>query len=495
MPTGETGRVVMPHAHEHDLARFHASGPDVVDAAIEACRGARMDWASLPFEERAAVFLRAADLLSGPWRDRINAATMLGQSKTVHQSEIDAVAELADFLRFNVYFLAEIMAAQPRSAPHTWNRVEYRPLDGFVLAITPFNFTSIGGNLPTAPAICGNTVIWKPATTALLSAHIFMEVLEAAGLPPGVINMLPGRGAAVSDPVLASSDLGGVHFTGSTATFQHIWRRVGERIEVYGQYPRLVGETGGKNFVVVHESADPDALVANLIRGAFEYQGQKCSAASRAYIPTTMWPAVRDALFGEIETIRVGDVCDFGNFMGAVIDEAAFRKIREAIDQARAESGGAVEEVFGGDCDAEVGWFVRPTVIVARDPHYHTMRDELFGPVLTVHTYEPARYTETLELCDATSPYGLTGSTFATDRRAIAQATERLRFAAGNFYVNDKPTGAVVGQQPFGGSRASGTNDKAGSPLNLYRWLSARTIKEALTPARDYRYPFLEAED
>jgi 1-pyrroline-5-carboxylate dehydrogenase len=493
--SGRTGTVVMPHDYRHVLATFHHTGAKEVAAAIDAARAARDTWGQLPFDERASVFLKAATLLTGRHRERMNAATMLGQSKTVHQSEIDAVAELADFFRFNVRYLAEIMEQQPRSAAGSWNRMEYRPLDGFVFAVTPFNFTSIGGNLPTAPAICGNTVLWKPATQALLGAHYLMDLLEDAGLPPGVINMLPGEGAAVGDPVLASEELGGVHFTGSTATFRHIWRTVGERIDQYRQYPRMVGETGGKDFVFVHESADEEPVVANLIRGAYEYQGQKCSAASRAYVPSTLWPSMREALASEIETIRVGDVQDFRNFMGAVIDATAFDKIASAIDEARANLGGSVEEVVGGAYDRETGWFIRPTIIVANDPQYRTMCDEIFGPVLSIYVYDPARYEETLQLCDATSPYGLTGSIFATDRSAIALATDSLRHAAGNFYVNDKPTGATVGQQPFGGSRASGTNDKAGSPLNLGRWLSPRAIKETFDPARDYRYPFMEADD
>lgn len=492
--SGLKGEIQMPHDHAHTLATFHHTGPDEVASAIGAAREARTIWAGLPFEERAAVFLKAANLLSGPYRNRLNAATMLGQSKTVHQSEIDAVAELADFFRFNVRYLSEIMQGQPESAPGVWNRMEYRPLDGFVFAVTPFNYTSIAGNLPTAPAICGNTVLWKPATTSLLAAHYLMDLLEEAGLPPGVINMLPGDGPAVGDPVLASDELGGVHFTGSTATFRHIWRTVGQRIDHYRQYPRLVGETGGKDFAFVHESADKAAVVANLIRGAFEYQGQKCSAASRAYIPEPLWPAIRDALASEIDAMAVGDVQDFSNFMGAVIDEPAFGRITSAIDEARQRVGDSVEEVLGGSYASDVGWFIRPTIVVARDPQYRTMRDELFGPVVTVHVYDPAQYEAALHLCDATSPYALTGAIFAQDREAIAMATDILRHAAGNFYVNDKPTGAIVGQQPFGGSRASGTNDKAGSPLNLIRWLSPRSIKENFLPARDYRYPFMEPE-
>jgi 1-pyrroline-5-carboxylate dehydrogenase len=491
--TGRVHDVVMPHRHAHVLARFHACGEAEVQAAIDAARAARAPWAALPFEERAAIFLRAADLLAGPHRDRVNAATMLGQSKTVHQAEIDAAAELTDFWRFNVHYLAGIMEQQPYSPPGQWNRLEYRPLDGFVLAVTPFNFTSIGGNLPTAPAICGNTVLWKPATTQTLAAHVVMEVLEEAGLPPGVINFLPGNGPDVGDPALASPELGGVHFTGSTATFRHIWRTVGGRIDAYRQYPRLVGETGGKDFVVAHASADPETLSTALVRGAYEYQGQKCSAVSRAYVPDSLWPEVREALYTQVEAMPVGDVADFRNFMGAVIDRAAFGEITGYLARARDGAGG-VREVVGGDAHDTEGWFVRPAVIVTEDPQSATMCEEIFGPVLTVYVYPEHRYDATLELCDTTSPYALTGAVFARDRAAVARATAALRHAAGNFYVNDKPTGAVVGQQPFGGARASGTNDKAGSPLNLQRWLSPRAIKENFDPPRNYRYAFMDAE-
>jgi 1-pyrroline-5-carboxylate dehydrogenase len=490
--TGDIAPMVMPHAHAHALGVFHKAHPEHVTAAIDAAEAARPAWAALPWEQRASVFLRAAALLRGPWRDRLNAATMLGQSKTVHQAEIDAACELIDFWTFNTQYLTEIMADQPLSSPGVWNRMEYRPLDGFVFAISPFNFTSIAGNLPTAPALCGNTVVWKPASTSVLSGHVIMELLHEAGLPPGVINFVPGAGATVADPVLADHRLAGVHFTGSTDVFHGVWRTVGESIARYRQYPRLVGETGGKDFVLVHESADVEAVVAALLRGAFEYQGQKCSAASRAYVPDTLWPMVRAGLGDGIGQIQVGDVADFRNFMGAVIDGRSYAKLTGAVKEAKAHVGRGVQEVLGGQEDDRVGWFLGPTVIVATDPRYRTMTEELFGPVLTVHVYPANQYAEALALCDTTSAYALTGAVFARDRAAVHQAHERLRYAAGNFYVNDKPTGAVVGQQPFGGSRASGTNDKAGSAQNLTRWISARTIKETFDPPRRFAYPFMD---
>jgi len=493
--TGDTSPMVMPHAHQHRLGVFHKAHREHVLAAIEAAEAARPAWAALPWEQRASVFLRAAALLRGPWRDRLNAATMLGQSKTAHQAEIDAACELIDFWTFNVQFLTEIMADQPLSPSGNWNRLEYRPLDGFVLAISPFNFTSIAGNLPTAPALCGNTVVWKPASTSVLSGHVIMELLHEAGLPPGVINFVPGSGGGVVDPILADHRLAGVHFTGSTDVFNGVWRTVGENVARYRQYPRLVGETGGKDFVLVHESADIDTVVAALLRGAFEYQGQKCSAASRAYVPDTLWPMIRAGLGDGLAQIQVGDVADFRNFMGAVIDDRAYRKLTGAVQEAKASVGRGVQEVLGGAADDREGWFLGPTVVVATDPRYRTMTEELFGPVLTVHVYptgSAARFAETLELVDSTSPYALTGAVFARDRAAVHQACERLRHAAGNFYVNDKPTGAVVGQQPFGGSRASGTNDKAGSAQNLQRWLSTRTIKENFDPPRRFQYPFMD---
>jgi 1-pyrroline-5-carboxylate dehydrogenase len=491
--TGDTARIVMPHAHGHVLGHFHRAGAKEVARAIEAATAARARWQATTFEERAAVFLRAADLLAGPWRARINAATMLGQSKTAHQAEIDSACELIDFYRFYVSFAERLYREQPVSSPGCWNRLEHRPLDGFVFAVTPFNFTSIAGNLPTAPALMGNTCVWKPASTSVLSNYLVMKMLEAAGLPPGVINFVPGSGSKVGDPVLADGRLGGVHFTGSTGVFQDLWRTIGNNIQRYGQYPRIVGETGGKDFVFAHPSADRQALTIGLVRGAFEYQGQKCSAASRAYVPKSIWPDVLERMAAELAEVRMGDVRDFRNFLGAVIDANSFAKQAQAIESARA-AGNRARVVLGGECDDSTGWFVQPTVIEALDPGYDTMRTELFGPVLTIHVYEDARVDEALELCATGSEYALTGAVFAEDRAAVHRASEALRFAAGNFYVNDKPTGAVVGQQPFGGSRASGTNDKAGSILNLMRWVSPRTIKETFVPARDWRYPFLGAE-
>ena len=488
--TGDTGAMVMPHGHGRVLGTYHKAGAQEVAAAIEAAEGARAAWSGLPWEERAAVFLRAGELLAGPWRDRINAATMLNQSKTVHQAEIDAACELIDFFRFNVHFLRQLYQSQPESSPGCWNRVEHRCLDGFVFAITPFNFTSIAGNLPTAPAMLGNTVLWKPASTSVLSNYLLMKMLEEAGLPPGVINFIPGSGAQVGDPVIEDSRLAGIHFTGSTEVFQGIWGRVGANIRSYGQYPRLVGETGGKNFIFAHPSADVAALCTAVIRGAFEFQGQKCSAASRAYVPASLWGDLAERLRTEHAQVRMGDVCDFGNFMGAVIDASAFAKIKGGIDLARKDAG--CEIIAGGECDDSTGWFIQPTVVRVDDPRHELMRTEYFGPLFAVHVYDDADLEDTLELCATGSEYGLTGAVFADDREAVAHATERLRFAAGNFYVNDKPTGAVVGQQPFGGSRASGTNDKAGSILNLLRWSSQRTIKETFVPPRDWRYPFLE---
>jgi 1-pyrroline-5-carboxylate dehydrogenase len=486
---GSLARATMPHRHAHVLGEFHQARAADVDAAIAAALAARRDWARLPWEARAAVFLKAADLLAGPWRDTINAATMLGQSKTCHQAEIDSACELIDFFRFNVAYYERILREQPQSAPGMWNRLEHRPLEGFVFAVTPFNFTSIAANLPTAPALCGNTVVWKPASSAAYSAYFVMRLLQAAGLPDGVVNLVTGSGATVGDPVLAHRDLAGIHFTGSTGVFQRMWSTVGANLANYRGYPRLVGETGGKDFIVAHASADADALATAIVRGAFEYQGQKCSAASRVYVPTNLWPRVRDTLAEQVASIRMGDVADFSNFMGAVIDRASFATQRAAIDEARASSDARI--LVGGDCDDSVGWFVRPTVIVATNPRYRTMCEELFGPVVTVHVYDEQRWQETLELVDATSPYALTGAVFAQERYAIEQALDALRDAAGNFYVNDKPTGAVVGQQPFGGSRASGTNDKAGSMWNLIRWVTPRTVKETFLAPTDYRYPFL----
>ena len=487
--TGKLGKAVMPHRHAHVLGEFHQGGAAEVQSAIDAALRAQKDWAALPWEARASVFLKAADLLAGPYRDVLNAATMLGQSKTCHQAEIDSACELIDFFRFNVAFYEQVLREQPQSSPGMWNRLEHRPLEGFVFAVSPFNFTSIAGNLPTAPALCGNTVLWKPASTAVYSAHFLMQLFREAGLPDGVINLVTGSGADIGNPVLAHRNLAGIHFTGSTKVFHQMWRTVGDNIDTYRSYPRLVGETGGKDFIVAHASADPVALTTAIVRGAFEYQGQKCSAASRVYIPSNLWPQVRDALIEQVGNIRMGDVADFSNFMGAVIDGASFRTQKAAIDEAKAASD--AEILVGGDCDDSEGWFVRPTIIVTKNPSYRTLCDELFGPVLTVHVYDEAKWLETLDLVDSTSPYALTGAVFAQDRYAIEQGMERLRNAAGNFYINDKPTGAVVGQQPFGGGRASGTNDKAGAAQNLLRWTSARSIKETFNPPTNHTYPHM----
>jgi 1-pyrroline-5-carboxylate dehydrogenase len=487
--SGRSEPVVMPHDTAHVLGRAAQGGAAEMEAAIAAADRAWPEWSRLPWEDRAAVFLRAADLLAGPWRDTINAATMLGQSKTAHQAEIDAACELCDFLRFNVAYARRLLDEQPDSAPGTWNRMEYRPLEGFVLAVTPFNFTSIAGNLPCAPALMGNTVVWKPAQNALLSAHVLMQLLQAAGLPDGVVNLVMGPPAELVQCATARPGLAGVHFTGSTAVFQGIWSQVGENLPRYRNYPRLVGETGGKDFIVAHASAEVAGLATAIVRGSFEYQGQKCSAASRVYVPDSLWPALRERLADEVPGIPVGDVSDLSNFMGAVIDEKAFTRHEAAIAEARTASDHEI--LAGGDCDRSRGWFVRPTVIVTQDPGSRLLRDELFGPIVTVLVYPEREYGPTLELVDRTSPYGLTGAVFATDRRAIERAGWALRYAAGNFYVNDKPTGAVVGQQPFGGARASGTNDKAGSLWNLVRWVSPRAIKETFVPARDYRYPYM----
>jgi 1-pyrroline-5-carboxylate dehydrogenase len=491
--TGRTADAVMPHDHRHVLAVWHKAGASEVQRAIDAAGAAHREWSRLPWQDRAAIFLKAADLLAGPYRMILNAATMLGQSKTAHQAEIDAACELIDFWRFNVAWAEEIYRQQPLSSPGTWNRLEHRALEGFVFAVTPFNFTSIGGNLPTAPAILGNTVVWKPASSALYSAHFIMEVLEAAGLPPGVINLVPGAGAEVGDPVLASPALAGIHFTGSTATFQGMWETVGRNIRRYRSYPRIVGETGGKDFVFAHASADVPSLVTALTRGAFEYQGQKCSAASRAFVPASLWAEVRDRLLRQVAEIRVGDPTDFTNFMGAVIDANAFSTIKGYVDFARQSP--EAEILAGGGYDDGKGYFVEPTVVLAKRPGLKLMREEIFGPVLTLWVYEDRDLDTALEICDSGSPYALTGAVFARDRAAIVRIADALTHAAGNFYVNDKPTGAVVGQQPFGGARASGTNDKAGSVLNLLRWVSPRAIKETFVPPTDFRYPFMAPGD
>ena len=486
------GELRSPHRHELTIASYAVGGRQDFQAAIEAALAARAGWAATPFHDRAAVFLRAAALLSGPWRDSINAATMLGQSKTVQQAEIDAACELADFWRFNTWYADRLLEEQPQNDRTAWNRTEYRPLEGFLFAVTPFNFTSIAGNLPTAPALMGNTVVFKPATQTLLVASLLMDLLVEAGLPAGVINLVSGSAREIGDVVLSHPDLAGVHFTGSTEVFQQMWHTVGSNIDRYRTYPRLIGETGGKDFVLAHPSADVASLRTALIRGAFEYQGQKCSAASRAYVPRSLWQSMKDDLVDEVNGIEMGDVADFRNFMGAVIDESAFQRHSQAIAEAKAGNGARV--IAGGTTDDSTGWFVRPTVVETDDPGFRLLREELFGPILTVLPYPDGGWADALELVDKTSPYALTGSVFATDRDAIRQAGDRLVHAAGNFYINDKPTGAIVGLQPFGGGRASGTNDKAGSGLNLMRWVSPRTIKETYVPPTDYRHPYMAEE-
>jgi 1-pyrroline-5-carboxylate dehydrogenase len=489
--SGTTFEAVMPHRRSHVLADVERGDASHVDRAVAAARAAHEEWSQTPWHERVAVFLRAAELLAGPWRATLNATTMLNQSKTAHQAEIDAVCESCDFFRFNAEYLTRIYAEQPASSPGVWNRMEYRPLEGFVFAISPFNFTAIGANLTTSPAMMGNTIVWKPASTAALSASYTMRLLEEAGLPPGVINLVFGAGAEIGGAALTSPELAGIHFTGSTGVFHSIWGTIGSNIARYRNYPRIVGETGGKDFILAHPSADPDAVSTAIVRGSFEYQGQKCSAASRLYIPSNLWPAVRDRLAEQVGSIRMGDVSDFTNFMGAVIDGKSFATQREAIAEARAAGA---EIVAGGGTDDSEGWFVEPTVIKTEDAGFRLMRDELFGPVVTAYVYDEKHWDDTIDLVDATGMYALTGAVFSNDRYALADAQSRLRYAAGNFYANDKPTGAVVGQQPFGGSRASGTNDKAGSMWNLIRWVSPRTIKETLVPPTDYRYPFLQPD-
>ncbi len=490
--SGEFADCRCPHDHQHLLARYHKAGPKEIEQAVQAAKKAWQDWSEMDWVSRAAVFLRAAELLATKYRQVLNAATMLGQSKTSHQAEIDSACELIDFYRFNPYYMRQIYTEQPDSAPETWNYMEYRALEGFVFAVTPFNFSSIAGNLPTSPAMMGNCVLWKPASSAVYSAYFLTELWKEAGLPDGVINFIPGPGRYVGDPVLEKSDLAGVHFTGSTPVFHSMWKTIGASIMNYKNYPRIVGETGGKDFVFVHPSADPEAVATALIRGAFEYQGQKCSAASRSYLPSNLWPSVKQRMLDEIQTIRMGDVTDFTNFIGAVIDKLAYDSIVEYIEFAK-ESKDA-EIICGGGYDEAKGYFIEPTVVLTENPKHKLMEEEIFGPVLTVYVYPESNFEETLQLCDETSPYGLTGSIFAHDRQAIITATKALRHAAGNFYINDKPTGAVVSQQPFGGARGSGTNDKAGSYLNLLRWVSARTIKENLNPPKDYRYPFLSRD-
>ncbi len=488
--TGNMGKCVIPHDHGHVLAEFHKAGEKEIKMAIDAAMEAKAKWSALSWVDRVSIFKKAAKLLSGSWRSTLNAATMLGQSKTAFQAEIDSACELIDFLNFNSYYLNELYKDQPESSNAIWNRSEYRPLEGFVFAVTPFNFTAIAGNLPSAPAIAGNTCVWKPASSAVLSAYYVMKLFEEAGLPAGVINFIPGRGSEVGNIVMKDPNLAGIHFTGSTGVFQHMWKTVGENIENYKTYPRIVGETGGKDFAVVHKSADADAVVTAIIRGAFEYQGQKCSALSRAYLPDNLWPEIKEKLGAQLETVKMGATEDFSNFVSAVIDKAAFDTITEYIDYA--DNHANADILFGGKYDDSKGYFIEPTVIITNDPHFKTMEEEIFGPVVTLYVYDAENFDEVLKICDETSPYALTGAVFAKDREIIAKATKALEHAAGNFYINDKPTGAVVGQQPFGGSRASGTNDKAGSAMNLLRWMSVRSIKENFEPPHDYRYPFME---
>lgn len=485
--TGNTGTVTMPCDHQHVLATYHKASAENVREAIAAAATARAEWASWRWEDRAAVFLRAAELLTTTWRDTLLAATMLGQAKTVHQAEIDATCELIDFWRFNVQFAQELYAEQPLSDHSMWNQLDYRPLEGFVYAVTPFNFTAIGGNLPGAPALMGNVVLWKPSATALLSSWYTYLLLEEAGLPAGVINFLPGDPAMISDIALTHRDLAGVHFTGSTGVFNSMWETIGKNMNKYRSYPRIVGETGGKDFIVAHPSADPQALAVGMVRGAFEYQGQKCSAASRAYIPASLWPTVREKCVAMMAEMKQGDTRDFSNFVAAVIDKRAFERLKGAIDEAKSNA----TIVAGGGYDDSKGWFIQPTIVETKDPNYRSLCEELFGPLLTVYVYDDAKWAETLQLVDSTSPYALTGAVFSRDRQGVREAMSALRNAAGNFYINDKPTGAVVGQQPFGGARGSGTNDKAGSKANLMRWVSTRTVKETFSPPMDWKYPFL----
>ncbi|GAB4031572.1 L-glutamate gamma-semialdehyde dehydrogenase [Spirosoma gilvum] len=485
-------RVSPPHDHHHTLGYFYEGDAQHVEQAIDAAISAKQAWANLSWENRASIFLKAADLIAGPYRARINAATMLGQSKNAYQAEIDSACELIDFLRFNVHYADEIYRQQPNSSTGVWNKLEYRPLEGFVFALTPFNFTAIAGNLPTSAAMMGNTVVWKPAYTQVLSAKVIMEVLQEAGLPEGVINLIYVDGPVAGEVIFNHPDFAGIHFTGSTAVFQQIWGTIGANIHKYKSYPRIVGETGGKDFVLVHESADVDEVATGLVRGAFEFQGQKCSAASRAYIPSTLWPQIETKLKAFLSELKMGGTEDFSNFINAVIDERAFKKITAYIDEAKRSE--EVEVVAGGNYDGTKGYFIEPTVLRVTNPAYRTMCEEIFGPVLTVYVYEPAEFEKIIQTVDSTSPYALTGSIFARDRYVIEQVTHKLQNAAGNFYINDKPTGAVVGQQPFGGARASGTNDKAGSALNLYRWVSARTIKETFVSPTHYGYPFLKSE-
>lgn len=488
--TGDLAEIRVPHNHSKLLGKYHKASSKQVNQAIEAALEARKEWSAMPWEHRVSIFLKASELLAGPWRAKINAATMLGQSKVAHQAEIDAACELIDFWRFNTYYMSEIMADQPYSPEGMWNRVEYRPLEGFIFAVTPFNFTSIAGNLPTAPAIVGNVALWKPASSAVYSAYFLMKLLEEAGLPKGVINFVPGSGGQVGNPVMVSPDLAGIHFTGSTAVFQNMWKTIGDNIHKMKYYPRIVGETGGKDFIFAHNSADVDALVTAAIRGAFEYQGQKCSAASRMYVPKSRWDEFKTKYVAEVSKIKMGDPEDFTNFMSAVIDKAAFDSITEYIDYAK--NSNEAEIITGGNYDDSKGYFIEPTTIFTTNPKFKTMEEEIFGPVLTIYVYEDDKFDEALELCDTTSMYALTGAIWAQDRAVLVKMADKLKNAAGNFYMNDKPTAAVVGQQPFGGGRASGTNDKAGSSMNLLRWMSVRTMKETFVPPTNWTYPFME---
>ncbi len=491
--TGNVSTVRPPHELACSLGTVHHCREVDVHRAIAAATDARHDWARMHFADRAAIFLKAADLLAGPWRDTLNGATMLGQSKNAYQAEIDSACEIIDFFRYNVHFAEQMYAEQPVSSSGTWNHLEYRPLEGFVFAVTPFNFTAISANLPTAPALLGNTVVWKPATSAVYSAYWVYQLLEAAGLPPGVINMVPGRGPTIGDPVLASSHFAGLHFTGSTGTFQHMWRTIGTNIADYHSYPRIVGETGGKDFIIAHPSAGVKEVATAIVRGSFEYQGQKCSASSRVYLPKSLWSAIRDEMLDQLSQVKMGPVEDFSNFVNAVIDRKAYDSITSYIDHAKATDDATI--IHGGGYSDEEGYFIEPTVILAKEPTYRSMCEEIFGPVVTIFVYEDIQWEDALRLVDETSPYALTGAVFARDRRVVAHATDRLVNAAGNFYINDKPTGAVVGQQPFGGARASGTNDKAGSKQNLMRWVSVRTIKETFNAPTHFSYPFLGAND
>ncbi len=490
--TGKTVEMRAPHDHNMLLGIYHKAGKPEVDMAIEAALEARKEWSEMPWEHRVAIFLKMADLLAGPWRSTLNAATMLGQSKTAFQAEIDAVAELCDFWRFNASYMADLMKQQPESSPGVWNQSEYRALEGFIFAVTPFNFTSISGNLPTAPAMVGNVALWKPASSSVYSGYFLMQLFKEAGLPDGVINFVPGSGGQVGNPAMASEHLAGIHFTGSTAVFQNMWKTVGDNISKMKYYPRIEGETGGKDFIFAHHSANVKALAVAALRGAFEYQGQKCSAASRMYIPKSIWTEFKEIYIAEVNKIKMGDIRDFTNFMGAVIDRAAYESITSYIKMA-AESDEA-EFITGGNYDDSKGFFIEPTTIVTTNPEFKTMQDEIFGPILTIYVYEDEKFDETLELCDTTSMYALTGAVWAQDRAMLVKMANRLRNTAGNFYYNDKPTGAVVGQQPFGGGRASGTNDKAGSAMNILRWMTARTMKETMVPAEDWTYPFMEEE-